>query len=164
MSDSLLKKRMKTKKDIERIIIKNMKSGLWCKSECKKALKYLEQFKDNDTIDTIAENIPEKWALEWAFRVGDKELMKKLIHTEKYALKWACWISDREYMKQFIYSDEYAYYWALNIGDREYMKQFIENENWAFYWAADIGDMKYMSQFIKSKYWKDRWKIYWGSD
>jgi len=126
---------MKTKKDIEKIIIENMEDGVWCKSECKKALKYLEQFKDDDTIDIIAKNIPDEWALEWAFEIGDREIMKKSIHTEEYALEWAYWIGDKDYMKQFICSEEFA-----------------------FYWAVDIGDIEYMSQFIKSKYWKDRWK------
>ena len=139
MSDSLLKKRMKTKKDIERIIIENMKNRTWCKDACERALKYLQKFKDDDTIDIIAKNIPEEWAYYWARDVGDRGLMRKFIHSEYWAFKWAC-----------------------KVGDKELMKKLIHTEEGALEWAFWIGDIEYMSRFIKSKYWKDRWKEYIG--
>lgn len=89
---------MKTKKDIVKILTENKYS--FCKKEVRKALKYLKQFSDDDTIDVISKDIPSEWAYWWGVFVGDRKLMKTRITKSKWAYLWAMRIGNIKYMKK----------------------------------------------------------------
>jgi len=79
----------KTKKDIIEILLSG-KHNL-CEPEVDKALKFLEKFEDNDTIDKIASYAPERWAYYWALDIGDREIIRDRITEPEWAYRWALW-------------------------------------------------------------------------
>jgi len=69
-----------------------------------------------------------KTAYWWAYKIGDKEVMRDRVIDSEWAYRWARDIGDREIMRDRITESKWAYYWARNIGDPEIMRKRITNQ------------------------------------
>ena len=70
--------------------------------------------------------------------------MLKFFDHEKFdsrtAYNWAYYIGNRDIMISKIVESEWAYYWALHIGNRDIMIDRIVESEWAYGWAYFIGN------------------------
>ena len=101
----------------------------------------------------------EQYAHEWACHIGNKEEMKKKIKTSEWAYKWAIDIGNRDEMVEKINLEYYVHKFAVNIGYRDKLINKITESECAYYWARDIGNEDIMKPKVKELYWIDRWNF-----
>jgi hypothetical protein len=93
---------MKTKQDIINIIKEKIREGIFCKHEGRKALKFIQSFPENATLQEIAKNIDSRCAHKWASHVGDREIMRDRVTDSIWAYRWARDIGDKKIMRERI--------------------------------------------------------------
>ena len=86
------------------------------------------------------EKFDSETAYNWAYHIGDRDIMIDRITEPKWVFWWAAYIGNKDIMIDRIFDSEYAYYWAVSIGNRDTMIDRITEPKWAVQWAQNIGD------------------------
>ena len=77
----------------------------------------------------------------WAYRIGDRAIMRDKITDSHYAYLWACNIGDKNIMRDRITESAYAYYWAINKGDVEIMRNKVTEPYWKEKFNSEFGEI-----------------------
>jgi hypothetical protein len=144
-----------TKKDILKILEEN--GHVWCDEELEKAMKHVQSFPDDATVEDIAEGICSEWAYYWARNIGNKEIMIDRVTESEWAYYWAIAIGNKEIMIDRVTESEWAYRWAIRIGNKEIMIDRVTESESAYWWAIAIGNKEIMIDRVTEEYWVKQW-------
>jgi len=91
--------------------------------------------------------------------LANSEYPNKLNLNSGSAYNWAYYIGNHDIMINKIDNSEDAYYWALHIGNKDVMINKIDNSEDAYLWARDIGNRDIMKEKITKECWIERWNL-----
>ena len=100
-----------------------------------------------------------EWAYHWALNIGNHDIMMHKITESEFAYYWASNIGNKDIMMHKINHSQHAYYWAVNIGNHDVMINKITDPGWAFYWAKCIGNADIMKPKVIDPEYINRWNV-----
>ena len=95
------------------------------------------QFFDHEKFDS-------ETAYNWAYHIGNQDIMIDKIVESEWACRWAVNIGNKDIMINRITESRWAYFWARRLGDRDIMIDRITDSTMAFLWTKFIGDKDIM--------------------
>jgi hypothetical protein len=107
-------------------------------------LDALEPHRDEVLKRIEHETIPSRWALVWAIRFGDLEVMRDRVTESADALDWARLFGDLDVMRDRVNESAHALNWAYQFGDLDAMRDRVTESAHALAWAVWFGDLDVM--------------------
>ncbi len=135
------------------------------KDDCsKRACNEIRLVKEITLHEVMLSITKSQTAYEWAWDIGNRDIMINHITESEWAYRWAAVIGNQDIMINHIKDSEWAYRWANNIGNCDIMINYITESEWAFWWAMGIGNQDVMINHITGSEWIENWNNFFPSN